>query len=197
MLVRMKDTCPENTIVNDKFRIEKGEVKRFPEDMSFDDSIFWKVSIDGEIPMSPKSAEDLQKLLVDHHKINDFREEVLYSDLILEDLSKLIELEKKSSNRSNEIISFLKTLLPNPDILAKELEKREAERKKAARVVLEQVKQTLDNKDADNFLDQNTRTILKNLKEQDLTKSDLALVLKKEKVGKKRKNLIEKIKGMI
>ena len=56
---------------------------------------------------------------------------------------------------------------------------------------------TLDNKDVSNFLNQNTATVIKQLKINELSKKDLNLLLIAEKRGKTRRDIIVFIKNLI
>jgi len=55
---------------------------------------------------------------------------------------------------------------------------------------------TLDFKDISNFLNQNTSTVLKQLKINDLSKKDLESLMKAEKKNKQRKKIIDFIKSL-
>ncbi len=61
--------------------------------------------------------------------------------------------------------------------------------------ILEEIKEkgkeiTLDGKDVSNFLNQNTRTVIKQLKINELSKTDLNKLLIAEKKNKQRKNIV-------
>jgi len=55
---------------------------------------------------------------------------------------------------------------------------------------------TLDDKDISNFLNQNTNTVIKQLRVNDLSKKDLNKLLNAERQRKKRKKIIDFIKTL-
>ena len=56
---------------------------------------------------------------------------------------------------------------------------------------------TLDEKDISNFLNQNTRTVIKQLKINELSKADLNKLLIAEKKNKRRKNIATFIQTLL
>ncbi len=56
---------------------------------------------------------------------------------------------------------------------------------------------TLDGKDVSNFLNQNTRTVVKQLKINELNKTDLNKLLIAEKKNKRRKNIVTFIQALL
>jgi len=177
-MIRIKS---KGTAEDGDWVIEQGEIKELPED--------WK--------KRPSFINNLKRGFFEVVGMNDV-EKIL--DKFKEEKGEL-KFERFENQKKKESIqeSPLKpTETPQNEEIIKERVESNGEKESPEIKLPKEIEDTLDEKDARNFLSQNGMTVLKRLKGWKLSRNDLELLLKREKDREKsRIPVLEKLNKML